>query len=359
MNNAFIMGNEKLEVKLITKIYEIQEKELEGFREVISTLDIDIYHDIEWLRLNQDLKEGDVNCILLQNENDIAFFPLIKRRIQNTCYFDLITPYGYGGVAFNRQASPSFKNSILLQLKNYILDKNYVSLFLRLHPLINKDLNNNPRVFNNGSTVVVDLNVIYEDLFQRYASGHKSDLRKSNKNEMIEIVDDKEFVYINDFIKLYYETMTFLNASDFYFFNEKYFTDMKILLENNLKLVVVKCKGEVIGGSLFLLRSNIINYHLSATSLDGRKFQPSKLILDYIIRFGIDKKYQFLHLGGGIGGKKDQLYKFKKGFGGRDLDFCTVRMIGNSDIYKNLCIKKGYSDGDIKNTQEFFPLYRK
>ena len=134
---------------------------------------------------------------------------------------------------------------------------------------------------------------------------------------------------------------------------------MKSLLAEKLKLVVVKLNNQVIGASLFMLHNGIIQYHLSGTSIDGRKFQPSKLILDYMVDWGISQGCTFLHLGGGVGGQQDALYKFKKGFAANDYSFYTVRLITNNTIYRNLCSDLNFTEAEIDNISDFFPLYRK
>jgi lipid II:glycine glycyltransferase (peptidoglycan interpeptide bridge formation enzyme) len=98
---------------------------------------------------------------------------------------------------------------------------------------------------------------------------------------------------------------------------------------------------------------------LSGTSIEGRKYQPSKIILDYMIKWGIENKYSVLHLGGGVGGNADALYKFKKGFSSTDMKFSTIRMVVNEDIYQELSLRSGFSIDEISNLSDFFPIYRK
>nr|WP_257219946.1 GNAT family N-acetyltransferase [Acinetobacter sp. YH12239] len=203
------------------------------------------------------------------------------------------------------------------------------------------------------------LNSSYPDLYNAYSSGHKYDLKKSKKNENIAIVDDTDFIFFDSFIEIYLETMRYLNATDFYFFDKEYFYRMKRLLADKLKLVVVKCNEQVIGASLFMLDNGIIQYHLSGTTIDGKKYQPSKLILDYMIDWGVSQGYSFLHLGGGVGGQQDALYKFKKGFTADEYSFYTVRLIINSVVYRKLCLDLKFKDIEIDNVSNFFPLYRK
>lgn len=342
-----------------SKFSVITEDNLSMIKNELLNFETDIYHSIEWLLLNKDLQEGEIQCIFLRDGKNCAFFPLIKRNIKNTAYFDLITPYGYGGVSFKKNTDINFKEKVFEELNEHLSTTNCISVFLRLHPLLNKVVVANGVVFENGTTLAIKLDNSYPDIYSKYSSGHKYDLKKSKKNETICIVDDTDFLYFDDFIKIYLETMRYLDASDFYFFDQEYFYKMKTLLAEKLKLVVVKLNEQIIGASLFMLENGIIQYHLSGTTVEGRKYQPSKLILDYIVNWGASQGYTFLHLGGGVGGKKDALYKFKKGFSADDYSFYTVRMITNNNIYRTLCSDLNFTDIEIDNISDFFPLYRK
>lgn len=337
----------------------ITEDNLSMIKNELLNFETDIYHSIEWLLLNKDLQEGEIQCIFLRDGKNCAFFPLIKRNIKNTAYFDLITPYGYGGVSFKKNTDINFKEKVFEELNEHLSTTNCISVFLRLHPLLNKVVVANGVVFENGTTLAIKLDNSYPDIYSKYSSGHKYDLKKSKKNETICIVDDTDFLYFDDFIKIYLETMRYLDASDFYFFDQEYFYKMKTLLAEKLKLVVVKLNEQIIGASLFMLENGIIQYHLSGTTVEGRKYQPSKLILDYMVDWGVSQGYTFLHLGGGVGGKKDALYKFKKGFSADDYSFYTVRLITNNYIYRTLCSDLNFTDVEIDNISDFFPLYRK
>lgn len=333
--------------------------ELKEYSPMLDTYDIDIYHTIDWLLLNKDLENGEIHCILIGLQNNKAFFPLLKRKIDSSDYYDLITPYGYGGIAFNKIADHKFKRDIIQILKSYLKDTNCISVFLRLHPILNFNTISDTDTTANGVTLVVELNQSYENIYSNYASGHKYDLKKSKKNDDLVVIDDENFTYYDKFIEIYHETMKYLAAKEFYYFSRQYFYDMKSYLKDKLKLVVVKHGSEVIGASLFMTENNIIHYHLSGTSVDGRKFQPSKLILDHMIHWGIENNYKWLHLGGGLGGSNDSLYKFKKGFSADEYPFFTVRLITDDSIYSQLCTQCGYSKEEINNIDDFFPLYRK
>ena len=325
----------------------------------LCNLETDIYHSSSWVEANKNIEQGSLFSILIENGDNKAYFPLIKRKVDHTDFFDLITPYGYGGIAFSKFATDDFKKNILSKVSSYLETTNCISLFLRLHPILNSNLHDDVYIHQNGATLAVNLKNSFESISKSYSSGHRYDIKKSLRNESIAVIDDLSFEYFEKFIEIYTETMHLLEASDFYFFDKNYFYNLKEKLGNSLKLIVVKLDDIVIGASLFMLHNDIIQYHLSGTTNEGRSYQPSKLILNHMIEWGIDNNYKYLHLGGGVGSEKDHLYAFKKRFGATEFEFCTVRMITNKDMYKDLCKTLNYSENEISNTSEFFPLYRK
>lgn len=328
-------------------------------KELLTNFDTDIYHTKEWVSSCELNDQEEVFYLLISFQDEKAFFPLIKRKIKNTDYFDLFTPYGYGGVAFTHNSSEKFRLNSLNYLREYLSTTKCVSVFLRLHPLLNQGLNNSPFYFDNGVTLFVNLEREYYEIQKKYSSGHKYDLKKSSKNSDLILIDDKSYTYYKNFISIYLETMKYLSASKFYFFNENYFFNLKTMLGENLKLVVVKNEDTVIGASLFLLHNKIIQYHLSGTSQEGRNFQPSKLILDYMIKWGSENKYSVLHLGGGVGGNIDHLYKFKKGFSSEEMKFSTIRMVISEEVYSEISLNAGFNLDQISDLSDFFPIYRK
>ena len=338
------------------EIYE--DDDLPSIDKKLTEFETDIYHSRFWMEANQKLQDGSLFSMIISDDDNKAFLPLLKRKINESNYYDLITPYGYGGIAFNKAATDDFKNNVLDEVLNYLSNNKCVSLFLRLHPLLNKSINSS-HISKNGVTLAVELDNKYEDIKKSYASGHRYDIKKALKNDNISITDDVDFKYFDEFIDIYINTMNKLEASDFYYFNRSYFYTLKNSLSNSLKLIVVKINDDVIGASLFMIHNSIIQYHLSGTTDEGRKYQPSKLILDYMIEFGVSNGYKYLHLGGGVGAEKDNLYQFKKRFAATDYNFCTVKMITNKEVYFDLCKALNYSESEIDNHSDFFPLYRK
>lgn len=61
----------------------------------------DIYFDGRYGKLYEKIENGTAEIIKFQDENGLILHPFIKRSIEldtkDTIYYDLVTPYGYGG----------------------------------------------------------------------------------------------------------------------------------------------------------------------------------------------------------------------------------------------------------------------
>ena len=65
------------------------------------------------------------------------------------------------------------------ELKESLEDSNCISVFLRLHPLLNQEVIAGGAVLDNGTTLAIKLDTSYLDIYSKYSSGHKYDLKKS------------------------------------------------------------------------------------------------------------------------------------------------------------------------------------
>ena len=91
--------------------------------------------------------------------------------------------------------------------------------------------------------------------------------------------------------------------------------------------------GEIVAASIIIGANGYLNYHLSGSKGEFRNLAPSNLMLYEIALWGSANGYRSFHMGGGVGSKEDNLYVFKKGFGGE-----VVELIGEYDFV----VRPGY-----------------
>src|SRR5699024_5053008 len=108
----------------------------------------DIYFDPKYGTLYEAIEEGKSVTFTLDDELGVVKHQFIKRKIpfkingQN--YYDLVTPYGYGGPIIQGCNKCDEAELIFLfeeRFKQYCLKHNIVSEFVRFHPIFGNSEN--------------------------------------------------------------------------------------------------------------------------------------------------------------------------------------------------------------------------
>ena len=154
-----------------------------------------------------------------------------------------------------------------------------------------------------------------------------------------------------------------VGASKSYYFDEFYFSYFVTKLTNKTHLAIVESKdGEICCAGLFTECNGIVQYHLGGTKNKYLKEAPNKLMFDYVRYWAKERENSFLHLGGGLGGSKDDnLFRFKAGFSKQRHTFLTMHLIIEEKKYLALTDQRAklLSIAPEKLLHSgFFPAYR-
>ncbi len=326
---------------------------------------IDIYFEKKYGEVTEIIEQGIVEQFKYSDINGEISHMFIKReiseKINNQIYYDLITPYGYGGPIITKHQKETdvtdlvkaFNNSF----KEYCLKNNVVSEFIRFHPVIgnHKHFNEIYELKHIRNTLGTNLKD-YENPFQKEFS--KSTRKRVNRiiRDGLEYEIVKSPTDLDDFKKIYYSTMDRNEASDFYYFNDEYFDSLLENLGDNIVICRVLYEGKNIAMGLYFIYENYMHAHLSGTLSDYIRLSPAYLIRYAFTQWGKENGYHLIHHGGGTTNSKDDgLYKFKKRFSNNtEFNFYVGSKIWNNEVYQKLVAIKG-----IKEESDFFPLYRK
>jgi hypothetical protein len=292
--------------------------------------------------------------------NDFIALPLVIRSIEGTTYYDITSVYGYCGPISNLKIELLTDDHIYYfqeELWHFFSRKQVISAFVRLHPLLNQ-----ARLFENfglikeiNKTVAIDLNLSEEQQLKNYRESHSRRIRKLIKTgySVVEATTEEE---IDCFINIYVDSMKRFNTNKYYFFSKYYFHQLLENSEFNSKLLLAKKNNTITAGGIFTFTNRIMQYHLGATKSEYSSESPMKIIIDQARRMGNNLKMEFLHLGGGFGGKSDDsLYYFKSGFSDTRFQYSTWQLIIDKDVYSKLANKFNI---ELSSQNDFFPIYR-
>ena len=321
---------------------------------------MDIYFKEEYAKLYKEIEKGEVENFCFENELGKVLFIYIKREVilDNIKYYDIITPYGYGGPLIQNCKDKNTDKLISLfweKFLEYAFLNKIICSFVRFHPIEKnyeycRDIMELERI---SSTVCIDLNS-EEQIWSDISSKCRNIIRKSIKNNVM-VIEDENLKKINDFQNLYYDTMKKNNADEYYFFKEEFFEQLKFLKEKEITHFYALHEDKIISSILVLMGDEYLHNYLSANSQEGYSLNANSLLLYEIAKYGLKRGYKYFHLGGGYGGDDSPLFKFKSSFHkNHTLSFYIGKKIFNQKIYDELCQKAGIDNRSLN----YFPLYR-
>ncbi len=329
----------------------------EGWDKALNAItDYDVYHTYEYHQLSKS--KGDIPLLLKFTDNDKHIvFPLIKRPIENTKYFDITSAYGYVGPIGNSITTEFDNTSFKNKLECFFKEEKIVSVFSRLNPFINYQetvLNSLGTVTTLGDVVNIDITKPLEVQRQEFSKTTKRYINKCKNRFDLKFSKSKEDIL--KFIELYYENMDRVNAKNDYYFSEAYFFDIVKKLDAHVDVLfaIDKENGAVACAAMMLKTNRVIQYHVSGTHGDYLNLSPIRLVIDAMRIRGKAEGFQFYNLGGGLGSKADDLFRFKASFSKDFKPFKVWKYISNQNVYDELVTRNKKEESKT----EYFPLYR-
>lgn len=296
-----------------------------------------------------------INVIM---KRDIAKDAKFSGNLPLDTYFDVITPYGYGGFLIEGKKDEIAIKNIFEKYNEFCINNNIISEFVRFHPFLknNIGLEKEYNIINLGKTVSIELKSS-KYIWDNLNSKNRNVIRKAKKYG-VEIYWGRNKELLDIFIDMYNVTMDNDDAKDYYYFKEKFYNSILFDLKYNSLMFYAVYDGKIIAISIILFLNNIMHYHLSASVREYLTYAPTNLLLYEAACWGFNNGYDIFHLGGGLGSKEDSLYKFKKSFNKNNHnDYYIGKKVFDEKKYDELVeIRSGENNFD--KDSNFFPIYR-
>lgn len=333
-------------------------------------IDKDIYFSVDYFRLFEREQEQRAEVFVFSNHGQMIMYPYLLRNISHLPsiqaaglqgdWYDISTPYGYGGPISN--VPPGEERSKLFRefgtvFTEYCRDKQIMTEFIRFHPLARNAMEYQEGLLTqlNRNTVYIDLTMNSEiELLRSYRSNHKRNIQKAKSSyDVIRRTNPAD--RMETFAKLYFATMEDLNADDFYFFPISFLQDTFHQLEGRLELFEVMDGDYTVASCIILHEKPWMHYHLCGWDRNYIHWSPTKLLIHEAALWGMDNGFERFHLGGGYKGD-DMLYQFKSGFNskGEPLSYHLGKRVFFPEHYD--LISALYGD---QVEHDYFPIYRK
>jgi hypothetical protein len=335
---------------------------------LLDRLPHDVYHRPDYHLLTGLGHQGTPQLFSYEESDGKLFlWPYLIRPIPATDNYDVSSVYGYAGPVSS--PDPEFVQRAWLALGDHWRQLGVVSAFTRFHPLLDNAqlLANLPGISANeglcpaGSTVSIDLSIPSTDQVRRYQKVLRQEIRKSRELGFV-TTEDTEWEHAGTFVELYLGTMLRRNSRKEYLIDEAWLRVLRQSLGTRARLFVTKYEGRVAAALLAMEHHPFLHAHLTGINSEMAAYSPLKILLDDIREWGTQRGLQHFHLGGGLGGREDSLFQFKRRFSSNIHPFFTGRWVLDRTRYEELerghrevLLSRGYL---IDQVPQYFPIYR-
>jgi hypothetical protein len=303
-------------------------------------------------------KDHNIKAMNVVMKRDVALDDRFRGKIPLDTYYDISTPYGYGGFLIEGNITNESLESLEHHYETICKKKGIVCEFVRFHPVLNNAniLKGMYDVTTLGKTVTIDL-TSQEQLWANISSKNRNMIRKARKSG-VEIFWGRSPQLIEKFIELYYMTMKKDNAAQYYYFSREFFNSILFDMKHHSLIFYAVYEGNIVSMAIILYGNHQIHYHLSASEKEYQHLAPTNLLLYEVACWGCENGYKTFHLGGGVGSQEDSLYNFKKVFNKNSNTLFSIgKKIFMQDVYDNL-LQMRMTDIDFNIRTAFFPAYR-
>jgi hypothetical protein len=293
--------------------------------------------------------EGVTHTLRIESEDAELLAPLIVREIPGTDDRDAISPYGYPGIAFRRDASDidhtrggSMSDASIDPAEIDFSPTGLVSIFIR-HTLAES--------LPLGGSAARNLVLVADPALPPKSRG--SDRNRINKNRRagyeVELVPGPRTTAEQraGFLAAYEQTMRRAGAAERYFFDAAYFD--RLLESDRAWLAIASAPGGGVAAASLTVRSDgFLHYYLSGSADAHLRDSPMKNVVAALVELSAELGLP-LNLGGGLS-PGDPLEEFKRGFANREQRWRVSEIVCDRDAYNRLAAGKPPT--------KFFPAYR-
>jgi len=302
--------------------------------------------------------------ILLEAFDGAWQMPLIVRSLVGGAK-DAISPYGYSGIYASPSLSPVQIQEAWSATVSRLQDLGVITALLRHSPLVPQasDLPGLRTIIDGHPTIVLepaDGDSAWSGMEGRCRTETRKALKHGNTGDVRQ-AEAQDLAPTGDFRRLYEQTMQRRSAAALYFFGDDYYAALLKGLGSNLLIAEVRNRdGVAVSSALLMRHTHRLHYHLSGSTLEGARMGSNNLMLWTATQFAVAHGISQFHLGGGLD-SRDGLFKFKRSFGGRELEYRVSGLVIDQALYQTHAQNRAKECNTTMDTllaSTFFPAYR-
>ncbi len=335
------------------------------WQEALHRVQHDVFHTPEYHSLSGFGHTGQPQAFHYQ-EGDLAFlWPYLLTPIAGAAgYYDATSVYGYPGPVGSD--NPEFLTRAWDALQHHWRSQQIVSAFTRFNPLLaNANLlaevpSAAVGIRQFGNTVSIDLTLSEEAHLQRYHKNLRYSIRKARETGLVTL-EDCSWTHADDFVAVYRDTMARCGSRPEYIVDKPWVNLFRETLGTRARLFIAKLGDSVAAAMIVIAYKQVLHSHLIGSAPEHAVISPSKVMIDDVRIWGTKNGFQSMHLGGGLGGREDALFQFKRRFSPLTHSFRTGSWILNEPIYRELAAQNHARLAALGIQPEqitYFPSYR-
>lgn len=348
----------------MSKIVQIHVNENERWNQIVRSFanyDVFYLHEYVLAFMNENKKNGEPVLLLYENgedrainvvfRRDVAMDEKLKGKIVEGVYFDLVSPYGYGGFWGNISDYETLNHTY----NEFCVSQHYICEFVRF------ELFSDYHKYYDGETetrthnVVRSLEMPLDEMWMDFKQKVRKNVKKANSFGLQIIIENSD-EHLQDFLDIYYSTMDRSNAENEYYFSRKFYETINSMKENIMYFHVIH-DGKIVSTELVIFGAENAYSYLGGTNREYFDLRPNDFLKYEIIKWAKQKGLKNFVLGGGYGAD-DGIFQYKTCLAPSGIvDFYIGRKVFDEEKYRKLvsiraednpsCIESGY-----------FPKYR-
>lgn len=345
-------------------IKEVPFFEREKWNQIVhsfSNYDVFYLNEYATAFMKEDPQNGIPLLLLYENGNDRAMNVVFRRdvakdkrfqgKIDENSYFDLITPYGYGGFWGNIEKWYDLNKAY----QAYCQENGYICEFVRFELSSTYRKHYAGDVETRTHNVVRNLEIPLDDIWMEFKQKVRKNVKRATKNGLQIIIENTDD-HLKDFLDIYYSTMDRCDAQNSFFFSKEFFEEITLMNENIMYFYAVY-DDKIVSAELVIYGSENCYSYLGGTNSEYFSVRPNDFLKYEIIKWAKEKGLKNFVLGGGYGAD-DGIFQYKTCLAPKGIvDFYIGKRIFDEKKYWELLNIRIKESSNIEALQ-YFPQYR-
>ena len=296
-------------------------------------------------------ENGNDRAINVVFQRDIALDEKMKGKIETGQYYDLISPYGYGGF----WGEISDFDELNKAYNEFCVSRRYVCEFVRFELFGEYRKHYDGEIETRTYNVVRSLSMSIDDMWMDFKPKVRKNVKKASSCGL-EIIIENTDEHLRDFLDIYYSTMDRSNAEKEYYFSRSFF-EILSGMKNNIMYFHAVYQGKIVSTEMVIFGAENGYSFLGGTDKNHFDLRPNDFLKFEVIKWAKERGLRNFVLGGGYG-SNDGIFQYKACFAPNGIvNFYIGRKIFDDENYRKLVTIRAEENPDCRNSQ-YFPKYR-